>query len=334
MRLKTFNARTMSEAMKLVRDHLGEDAIIVSTQRGDGGKGVRITAALDGNDPEFDAAPQPVVAAPRRPAKRRDTVEFLSDALSRHGTPPNLAEKLLRSATALGIEDPILALAGALDDVFSFQPINDLKPQRPIMLIGPPGQGKTLTTAKIAARAAIARKPACLLTTDTERAGGFEQLQIFARVLQLDVGRIETPERLEQVLNGLRRDILTVIDTAGRNPFSPDDMAILRPFIQIAEADVCLVMAAGVDPLESAEIAHAFAELGATRLIVTRLDLARRLGSLLVAAEAGRLKFADASVTSDVVEGLNPLNPVALARLLLPDLVAEEAPAPLKRAYS
>ena len=37
MRLKTFNARTMSEAMKMVRDHLGEDAIIVSTQRGEGG---------------------------------------------------------------------------------------------------------------------------------------------------------------------------------------------------------------------------------------------------------------------------------------------------------
>ncbi len=81
MRLKTFNARTMSEAMKLVRDHLGEDAIIVATQRGDGGKGVRKAAAMDGADPEFDAAPEPVAPAARRPARRRDTVEFLSDAL-------------------------------------------------------------------------------------------------------------------------------------------------------------------------------------------------------------------------------------------------------------
>ncbi len=332
MRLKTFNARTMSEAMKMVRDHLGEDAIIVSTQRGEGGKGVRLTAALDGADPEFDGSPEP--ASNRPAAKKRDTVEYLSDALSRHGVPPNLAERMLRSATTLGIDDPILALAGALDDVFSFQPLNDAKPQKPIMLIGPPGQGKTLTAAKIAARAAMARRPFQLITTDTERAGGYEQLQVFGKALRADVLRIDTSQRLKETLAGIRKDTLTVVDTAGRNPFSPDDMAILRPFVQAAQADTCLVMAAGSDPLEAAEVARAFAEFGASRLIITRLDLARRLGSLLVAAEAGRLKLADASVTSAVVDGLNPLNPVAMARLLLPDLVAEEAAAPLKRAYS
>jgi flagellar biosynthesis protein FlhF len=332
MRLKTFNARTMSEAMKMVRDHLGEDAIIVSTQRGEGGKGVRLTAALDGSDAEFDAAPEPTAHTP--PKKKRDTVEYLSDALSRHGVAPNLAERMLRSATTLGIDDPILALAGALDDVFSFQPISDLKPQRPIILIGPPGQGKTLTVAKIAARGAMARRPVNLITTDTERAGGFEQLQVFGNVLKAEVIRIDTSQRLKECIAHLRRDTLTIVDTAGRNPFSPDDMSILRPFIQAVQGDACLVMAAGSDPLEAAEISRAFAELGASRLILTRLDLARRLGSLLVAAEAGRLKLADASVTSQVVDGLNPLNPVALARLLLPDLVAEEAAAPLKRAYS
>jgi flagellar biosynthesis protein FlhF len=332
MRLKTFNARTMSEAMKMVRDHLGEDAIIVSTQRGEGGKGVRLTAALDGADPEFDAAPEPSPLKP--PAKKRDTIEYLSDALSRHGVAPNLAERMLRSATTLGIDDPILALAGALDDVFSFQPINDLKPTKPIILIGPPGQGKTLTVAKIAARAALARRPVHLLTTDTEKAGGFEQLQVFGKVLKVEVVRIDTSQRLKETLSGYRKDELTIIDTAGRNPFSPDDMGILRPFVQAAQGDTCLVMAAGTDPLEAAEVARAFAEFGASRLIITRLDLARRLGSLLVAAEAGRLKLADASVTSAVVDGLNPLNPVAMARLLLPDLVAEEAAAPLKRAYS
>ena len=332
MRLKTFNARTMSEAMKMVRDHLGEDAIIVSTQRGEGGKGVRLTAALDGADPEFDGSAEP--ASNRPAAKKRDTVEYLSDALSRHGVPPNLAERMLRSATTLGIDDPILALAGALDDVFSFQPLNDAKPQKPIMLIGPPGQGKTLTAAKIATRAAMARRPFQLITTDTERAGGYEQLQVFGKALRADVLRIDTSQRLKETLAGIRKDTLTVVDTAGRNPFSPDDMAILRPFVQAAQADTCLVMAAGSDPLEAAEVARAFAEFGASRLIITRLDLARRLGSLLVAAEAGRLKLADASVTSAVVDGLNPLNPVAMARLLPPDLVAEEAAAPLKRAYS
>ena len=32
MRLKTFSAPTMTEAMALVKEHMGSDAIIVSTQ--------------------------------------------------------------------------------------------------------------------------------------------------------------------------------------------------------------------------------------------------------------------------------------------------------------
>ena len=39
MRLKSYTAATMAEAMNLVREELGEDAIIVSTQRSSDGQG-------------------------------------------------------------------------------------------------------------------------------------------------------------------------------------------------------------------------------------------------------------------------------------------------------
>src|SRR5262249_6819922 len=115
MRLKTFNAPTISEAMRMVREHLGEEAIIVSTQRGEGGQGYRVTAALEGMDAELDGVLPPGKGGPAanrsyRPPKREDTIEVLSDALDRHGVPASLAERLLRSATTLGVDDPILAL--------------------------------------------------------------------------------------------------------------------------------------------------------------------------------------------------------------------------------
>jgi flagellar biosynthesis protein FlhF len=50
MRLKSFYAKTMTEAMQMVRDTLGEDAIIVATREEKGGKAVRVTAAIDPND--------------------------------------------------------------------------------------------------------------------------------------------------------------------------------------------------------------------------------------------------------------------------------------------
>ena len=66
-----------------------------------------------------------------------------------------------------------------------------------------------------------------------------------------------------------------------------------------------------------------FCRAGAHRLLVTRLDAARRLGSVLVAADTAKLKFCDLSVTPHVAEGLTPINPVSLARLLLPEIPPE-----------
>src|SRR3546814_14429998 len=47
MRMKTFQAATMNEAMSLVRDALGDEAIIVSTYIHRDGGGVEITAAVE-----------------------------------------------------------------------------------------------------------------------------------------------------------------------------------------------------------------------------------------------------------------------------------------------
>ena len=55
------------------------------------------------------------------------------------------------------------------------------------------------------------------------------------------------------------------------------------------------VLPAGGDALETADIAAAFASLGATRMIATRLDIARRYGGLLAAASQP-LAFAAAGV--------------------------------------
>jgi flagellar biosynthesis protein FlhF len=50
MRLRTFEAATMAEAMRNIRSELGEDAVIISSQSKRGGRGVRIVAAVDGTD--------------------------------------------------------------------------------------------------------------------------------------------------------------------------------------------------------------------------------------------------------------------------------------------
>ena len=83
-----------------------------------------------------------------------------------------------------------------------------------------------------------------------------------------------------------------------------------------------LVLPAGGDAAESAEAAAAFARAGARALIATRLDTARRLGGLLCAVQAGPMALLAAGASPRIADPLHPINPVSLARLLLPGAAA------------
>lgn len=332
MRLKTFTAENMNEAMRRVRDQLGDDAIIVSTQRGPNGRGVRITAALDTPDPMVDEPP-PRVSAPearKRPApvaeaepeataaNEADVLEILATELDGHGVPGRYAERLIRAAEALGIDDPVLALAGALDAIYAFAPIPDFKLPERIALVGPPGAGKTLAVAKIATRAVMAKRRLNVVSTDCVRAGAADQLGAFTRILKLDLRIADGADSLVGTLRDCHPERGTVIDTAGVNPFDAEDVEALAELVEAADAEPVLVLPAGGDVYESADMARVFSGIGANRMITTRLDMTRRLGGPLVAAQVAHLRFADVSVSSSAADGLTPLNPVSLSRLLLP----------------
>jgi flagellar biosynthesis protein FlhF len=108
-----------------------------------------------------------------------------------------------------------------------------------------------------------------------------------------------------------------LIDSQGVNPFDDQEMDHLKSLASVAGAENVLVLAAGGDALEGAEIAREFSLIGATRLVVTRLDMTRRLGSILAAADAGKLSLSDISINPDVADSINPINPISLARLIM-----------------
>lgn len=313
MRLKTFTASTMGEAMAMVRETLGPEAIIVSTQKAGDGRGVVLIAAVDETAAD-DAAPP----SSRLEDDAPDVVETVRQALLFHGTPQRLIDRLARAAGALEAKNVTLAFAGAVDAGFAFRPLGEADKDRPTMLVGPPGAGKTITTAKLAARAVLAKRSVNVISIDTQRAGGVEQLAAFTRILGLDLVTAATPVALAAAVAANGAGAGVYIDAPGTNPFDDAEMERLAGFVDAAKAEPVLVLPAGGDAMETAEIAAAFAHLGAKRMIVTRLDAARRLGSILAAADAAHMSFAHVSVTPHVANGLAPINPVSLARLILP----------------
>lgn len=335
MRLKSFHAKSMHDALKQVKDALGDDAIIVSTKEEASGW-VRITAAVEQLAPSPEAVfteDAPAAVPPQKAGKPvadapptahvydpDEVIEIITDTMLKHRVPAAISEKIITAAALDGSGDPVKALAKGLARTFTFaDPQKPDVARRPIILAGPPGAGKTLMTAKLATDAVLHNKKPVIVTTDIARAGGVEQLSAFLNILELPLYQAENAAELQGILKKAQgADV--IIDTGGLNPFDPQEMKFLAKLLATGDMDAALVMPAGMDAEEAAEIAMTFDVLGVKNLIATRLDFARRLGGILSAAAKTGLTLGTASHTPQVAHGIIDLTPQKLAALLLPHL--------------
>ncbi len=314
----------------MVRETLGEDAIIVATREERGGKAVRVTAAVEedpvraSRSPAFELGRDSVPAAAEdwlqydREEQEAAITEELTDVMLRHSVPEDVTDIILSCATLVGLEEPHIALIAALEHLFGFRPLPIKAHRKPLMFVGPPGGGKTLAVAKMAARAILNDLKVSVITTDTVRAGGVEQLAAFTKILQVPLLKATSPAELKECLAKSRGADQIIIDTGGTNPFDKQDVAALARLISAGEFDSLMVMPAGIDAEESGEMARIFAAVGVRWMMPARLDLARRMGGLLQAAHQGGMSFADASSTPHVADGLKPMTPKTLCNLLMP----------------
>lgn len=324
----------------MVRHTLGEDAIIVATREENGGKSVRITAAVERHDAAEDSydhifhddlqsdSDAHFLADGFDEADEIEdehaVIERLTDVMLRHSVPEDITDQVISCATVIGLQQPDVSLSAAIEHLFSFKAL----PQKPngtaYMMVGPPGAGKTLATAKLAARAKMNGQNATIISTDTVRAGGMEQLAAFTRVMQTRLIKARGGKDLRKILGDVERNDHIFIDTGAVNPFDPEEMRDLARLIAAGDIEPVLVMPAGTDADESGEIARMYGPLGVRYMMPTRLDFARRLGGILSAAHYGGLIFADASHTAQVAGGLMSLTPRKLTNLLMPETKREK----------
>jgi len=289
MRLKLFRAPDMAGAMASVRATLGPEALILATRRTR--EGVEITAALE----PAEAAAQPAAVMDGGAETR---------ALRFHGVADDVR---------MAIGDA--PLVEGLARVVRFAAL-DLAPDAPpLLLIGPPGAGKTLTVARLATRLVLGGLTPTVVTADERRAGAVEQLCAFTRILGIDLMTASHPVGLARVLAGRAATAPVLIDTPGIDAFDPAQRDEIADLLAASGGVAVQVLPAGLDVAEAGEIAAAGREMGARLLIGTRFDLARRLGGIIAAGRAG-LALAEAGVGPGAADGLVALTPEFLAERL------------------
>ncbi len=334
MKLRTFTAADMPSAMREIRKTLGEDAVILATTEERGGRGVRVTAAIDHADTRtsFNDFKQTVDLAKRR-AQNLDWQEDLRACLAFHRTPSATTARLLSTSESVDV-DALLTLhklaaepskhtiservcAQVLARHFSFSSLPLYEHGRRFVYIGSEGTGKTLLTARCATEMVMKGHPVSVVTVDHKRAGGVDQLAAFTDILKLPLHIAASQDMLERILRELPVHHTVLVDTPGINVYDPAEQHALRQLASYPGVEPVVVLHAGMDAEESGHFAREAAALGAKRVVLTHRDSARRYGGLLAAADIAALAIAGSTESPRVVDALTPLPAETLAARLL-----------------
>jgi flagellar biosynthesis protein FlhF len=392
MSLRTYRARSLQEALQLVREDLGPDASVLHTREVSagllrflgGGKQIEVTASVDVQvasrfAPALEAVeyPRPAVevsyedsSAGRIPpadsldfrAKFRSDLKHLEAyapaALEQSLDSPPMANNALAAEAArlalqlasAGIPDSIVrdwlrelarqereeagdnhaaANPAAWDrklarlveaEVSIAGPIRVSQGQRRLVaLVGPTGVGKTTTIAKLAANFRLSeRRRVGLITVDTYRIAAVDQLRTYADIMDLPMEVVATPREMHDAVARFADFDLVLMDTAGRSPRDEVRIQELRVLLGEAQADevhLVLSTAAGLESLQAA--VNSFARVGATSLVLTKLDEAVQLGGLLPLLRDCRLPLSYTTDGQTVPDDIRPADRRRLASLML-----------------
>ncbi|WIX05016.1 flagellar biosynthesis protein FlhF [Xanthomonas oryzae] len=174
-------------------------------------------------------------------------------------------------------------MLGLLSKRLPVAPVDPLERGGVIALVGPTGAGKTTTIAKLAQRFAAQHAPrdVALVTTDTQRVGGREQLHSYGRQLGIAVHEADSAESLLDLLERLRDYKLVLIDTAGMGQRDRALAAQLNWLRAAQQVTSLLVLPANAHFSDLDEVVRRFAHAKPQGVVLTKLDETGRFGSAL-----------------------------------------------------
>ena len=178
-------------------------------------------------------------------------------------------------------------------------------------LVGPTGVGKTTTTAKLAARCVMRHGTGtlALITTDGYRIAGHEQLRIYGKILGVIVHSVRDEADLRIALKELRTKHTVLIDTVGvsqRDHMVAEQVAMLSGVGTDVKRLLCLNATSTGETLN--EVVRAYQGSGLAGCIITKLDEAATIGSVLDAVIRQKLNLYYVSNGQRVPEDLHLAN--------------------------
>jgi flagellar biosynthesis protein FlhF len=387
MRMKSFFAPTVQDAVEQARQELGPEALLVNSRKappeaqglgeyevvfavlpeGAEGQGTGEANAESGDRGKAPAAEDPILRELSRLRKQMEEMgssltEINAQAYSWAVPAPEFAETLSRlvdGGFSVDVAKRVVKQAHArldtdastwlrrktfdrdsiegavrteLESLVSTEAGLDCSDEKShvVALVGPPGGGKTTTLVKLAVRYGVSSsRPVYLISTDTSRVGGAEQLRTYAAIIGASFQAVETTRSLQQALEMRRGKGLILIDTPGYAAQEIEEATELaRLLAQDRSVEVHLVAPATMRNADLTSAIERFEPFSPAKLIFTHLDETSALGAVVSASVRSGKAISFLGTGQQIPEDLEP----ATAARLLENVLERRAERALSAA--
>ena len=161
--------------------------------------------------------------------------------------------------------------------------VGELKGQRVQVFVGPAGSGKTSSLVKLASHYVVnAGKKVALLSTDTMKVGGSDQMRIYAQILNVPFAVVRSKLDWSYVLKQLSGYDYILCDAPGMSLRSIEEIQTLKSLLpeESVQAQVHLVLNSTSKDQDLTEAGRRYKSVHFNDVIFTSLDDSLQQGSL------------------------------------------------------
>lgn len=193
------------------------------------------------------------------------------------------------------------------------------KKKRISAFVGPTGEGKTTTLAKVAARSLFGEKSSVgVITMDTCRIGAAQQLKIYTDIMDVPMEIASEKKEFEKVLNKFSDRDVILIDTPGKGRGDEGHLLRLKECCTTdlpLEMNLVLSMTSSQESMMDAAVG--FGSINYDNIILTKLDDSRKFGSMYNVIKAVGKPVSFIADGQNVPRDLKEMDPARLARLIV-----------------